>query len=150
MKEISMRFMMVVILKGYETAAPETVPNAKTAAKMMEYNRSLQKAGVLLGLDGLLPLSIGARVAYTDGKATVTDGPFAEAKEIIGGYWTIQVRSREEAIEWAKRAPMADHEIIEVRQIYEMGDFPIVVEKEVVRKAAEGFEEFQNPTAVKA
>jgi hypothetical protein len=68
--------------------------------------------------------STGARVSYTDGKATVTDGPFAEAKEAIGGYWIIQVRSREEAIEWARRAPMVNNEIIEVRQIYEMGDFP--------------------------
>jgi hypothetical protein len=129
-----MRFMMMVIPKGYETAAPDRVPDAKAVAKMMEYNRSLQKAGVLLALDGLLPPSTGARVAYTDGKATVTDGPFAEAKEVIGGYWIIQVRSREEAIEWAKRAPMSNHKIIEVRQIFETVDFPADVQK-----AAEDF-----------
>lgn len=80
-----MRFMMMVIPKGYETAAPDAVPSAEAVAKMMEYNKSLQKAGVLLALDGLYPPSTGARVAYTDGNVTVTDGPFAEAKEVIGG-----------------------------------------------------------------
>jgi hypothetical protein len=130
-----MRFMMMVIPKGYETAAPDTVPDAKAVARMMEYNRSLQKAGVLLALDGLLPPSTGARVAYTDGKATVTDGPFAEAREVIGGYWIIQVRSREEAIEWARRAPMSNHEKIEVRQIFETVDFPTDLQNAAAAKA---------------
>jgi hypothetical protein len=133
-----MRFMMIVIPKGYESAAPDAVPDAATVSKMMEYNKSLQQAGILLGLDGLLPPSTGARISYANGKATVTDGPFPEAKEVIGGYWMIQVRSREEAIEWAKRAPMANNEIIEVRQVHEMSDFP-----EDVQKAAEGFEGLQ-------
>ena len=137
-----MRFMMIVIPKGYETAAGDAVPSAEDAAKMMEYNKSLQKAGVLLGLDGLLPPSTGARVSYTDGKATVTDGPFAEAKEAIGGYWIIQARSREEAIEWARRAPMSNKEIIEVRQIFEMSDFPADVQK-----AADGYTELPNAAA---
>ena len=140
-----MRFMMMMIPKEYETAAPHYVPDAKAVAKMMENNKSLQKAGVLLALDGLLPPSTGARVSYTDGKATVTDGPFAEAKEAIGGYWIIQVRSREEAIEWAKRVPASNNGIIEVRQIQEMADFP-----EDVRKAAEGFEKLPNAAAAKA
>jgi hypothetical protein len=140
-----MRFMMIVIPKGYESAAPDAVPSAKAVAKMMEYNKSLQKAGVLLALDGLFPPSTGARISYSEGKATVTDGPFAEAKEAIGGYWIIQVRSREEAIEWAKRAPMSNNEIIEVRQIHEMGDFP-----EDVQQAAEGFESLPNSAAAKA
>ncbi len=140
-----MRFMMVVIPKGYETAAADAAPGAEAVAKMMEYNKNLQKAGVLLGFDGLLPPSTGARVSYTDGKATVTDGPFAEAKEVIGGYWILQVRSREEAIEWAKRAPMANKEIIEVRQICERCDFPADVQK-----AAEGFEELPNAAAQNA
>src|ERR1700678_2289054 len=100
----SMRFMMMVIPEGYGSPAPDAVPTAVAVAKMMEYNRSLQKAGVLLALDGLFPPSTGARISYKDGKPTVTDGPFAESKEVIGGYWIIQVRSREEAIEWAKRA----------------------------------------------
>ena len=128
----AMRFMMMVI---YESAAPDAVPTAEAIAKMMEYNKALQKAGVLLALDGLLPPSTGTRISYADGKATVTDGPFAETKEVIGGYWIIQVRSREEAIEWTRRAPMSNNEVIEVRQIHEMPDFP-----EDVQKVAEGFE----------
>ena len=139
-----MRFMMMVIPKGYETATADAAPSAEAVARMMEYNKSLQKAGVLLGLDGLFPPSTGARVCYTDGKATVTDGPFAEAKEAVGGYWIIQVRSREEAIEWARRAPMSNNEIIEVRQIHEMGDVPADVQK-----AAEGFEQLPNAAAQK-
>ena len=139
-----MRFMMIVIPKGYETAAPDAAPSPEAVSKMMEYNKSLQKAGVLLALDGLLPPSTASRISFANGKATVTDGPFAEAKEAIGGYWTIQVRSREEAIEWARRAPMADNEIIEVRQIQAMSDFP-----EHVQKAAEGFENLVNASATR-
>lgn len=131
-----MRFMMLVIPKGYETATPGTMPDAAAVEKMMKYNESLQKAGVLLALDGLHPPSTGARVSFQGGKARVTDGPFAEAKEVIGGYWMIQVKSREEAIEWASRAPMGDNEMIEVRQVQEMSDFP-----PDVQAAAAGFEE---------
>jgi len=132
-----MRFMMMVIPEGYESAAaaPAPVPCAEAVAKVMEYNKALQKAGVLLALDYLFPPSTGTRVSYADGKATVTDGPFAETREVIGGYWIIQVRSREEAIEWAKRAPMSNNEVIEVRQIREMPDFP-----EDVQTVAEGLE----------
>jgi hypothetical protein len=140
-----MRFMMIVIPKGYESAAPDAVRGAEAVGRMMTYNKSLQQAGVLLALDGLLPPSTGARISFSDGKATVTDGPFAEAKEVIGGYWIIQARSREEAIEWARRAPMSNDEIIEVRQIHEMGDFP-----EDVQKAAEGFEHPPTSAAPKA
>jgi hypothetical protein len=114
-----MRFMMLVIPKGYERAAPDTRPNADQVAEMMNYNESLAKAGVLLSLDGLQPPSAGVRVSFSGGKPKVTDGPFAEAKECVGGYWMIQVKSREEAIEWAKRAPMAGNETIEVRQVTE-------------------------------
>jgi hypothetical protein len=127
-----MRFMMILIPKGYESAAPDAIPSAEAAAKMMEYNKALHKAGVLLACDGLLPPSAGARISYSDGKATVTDGPFAEAKEVIGGYWIIQVRSREEAIEWFRRAPIANNDIVEVRQFFEMPD------SEDVQRAAEG------------
>jgi hypothetical protein len=131
-----MRFMLIVIPKGYENAAPDAAPSAEAVAKMMKYNESLKSAGVLLALDGLLPPSTGARVSFADGGPKVTDGPFPDVKEPIGGYWMIQARSREEAIEWAKRAPMSANEIIEVRQIQEMSDFP-----EDVQKAAEGFSE---------
>lgn len=126
-----MRFMMIMIPKGYESAAPDSRPSLEAIMKMREYNQSLQKAGVLLALDGLLPPSMGARISHADGKVTVTDGPFAEAKEVIGGYWIIQVHSREEAIEWAKRAPIADNEIIEVRQFFELADFPEDVQKAI-------------------
>lgn len=131
-----MRFMMLMIPKGYETAAPGTMPDAKAVEKMMAYNESLQKAGVLLALDGLHPPSMGARVSFSGGRPTVTDGPFAETKEILGGYWMIRVNSKEEAIEWAKRCPAGDNEIIEVRQVQEFEDFP-----EDVQQAASGFEE---------
>jgi hypothetical protein len=125
-----MRFMMLMIPKGYETAAPGTMPDdAKRIAAMMKYNESLQKAGVLLALDGLHPPSMGARVSFAGGKPKVTDGPFAEAKEVLGGYWMIQVKSREEAIEWAKRCPASDNEVIEVRQVQEVSDFPAAVQE---------------------
>jgi hypothetical protein len=133
-----MRFMMLVIPKGYETAPPDAAPSPEAVAKMMEYNKSLQQAGILVGLEGLFPPSTGARVSFAGGKPTATDGPFPETKEVIGGYWMIQVGSREEAIEWAKRAPMASNEIIEVRRVQEMSDFP-----QDVQKAAEGFAELQ-------
>jgi hypothetical protein len=124
-----MRFMMLMIPKGYETAAPGTMPDAKAVEAMMKYNESLQKAGVLLALDGLHPPSMGARVSFAGGKPTVTDGPFAEAKEVLGGYWMIQVRSKEEAIQWASRCPAGDNEIIEIRQVQEFADFPEDIQK---------------------
>ena len=124
-----MRFMMLMIPKGYETAAPGAMPDAKAVAAMMKYTEELQKAGVLLALDGLHPPSMGARVSFAGGKAKVTDGPFAEAKEVLGGYWMIQVKSKEEAIAWAKRCPMPDGDIVEVRQVQEFEDFPPEVQK---------------------
>ena len=131
-----MRFMMLMIPKGYEKAAPGTAPDAKAVAPMMKYNEALQKAGVLLALDGLHPPSMGARVTFPGGKPKVTDGPFAEAKEVLGGYWMIQVKSKEEAIEWARRCPGSEHQVIEIRQVQEMSDFP-----PDVQKAAAGFPE---------
>jgi len=133
-----MRFMMLMIPKGYETAEPGTMPDAEIVAAMMRYNESLQKAGVLLALDGLHPPSMGARVSFPGGKPKVTGGPFAEAKEVLGGYWMIQVKSREEAIEWASRCPGSENEVIEVRQVQEMEDFPADVQE-----AAAGFAEMQ-------
>ncbi|HET8625259.1 MAG TPA: YciI family protein [Gemmatimonadales bacterium] len=130
--------MMLMIPKGYENAAPGTVPDAAAVAAMMKYNQSLQQAGVLLALDGLHPPSMGARVSFPDGKPKVTDGPFAEAKEVLGGYWMIDVKSRDEAIEWAKRCPASPNEVIEVRQVQEMSDFP-----PDVQAAAAGFPELQ-------
>ena len=124
-----MRFMMVVIPKGYEKAKPGAMPDAKLVAEMSTYNESLQKAGVLLSMEGLHPPSMGARVSFAGGKPKVTDGPFTESKEVIGGFWIIQVKSKAEAIEWAKRCPMPDDEIVEVRQVQEFEDFPEDVQK---------------------
>ncbi len=135
-----MRFMMIMIPKGYEQAKPGTLPDAKAVEGMMKYNEALQKAGILLALDGLHPPSMGARVSFAGGKPKVTDGPFAEAKEVIGGYWMIQVKSKEEAIQWAMRCPGGDNETIEIRQVQEFSDFPADVQQ-----AAAGFEELRSP-----
>jgi len=134
--------MLLVIPKGYAMAAPGTMPDAKLVEKMMAYNKSLADAGVLLGLEGLHPPSMGARVAFSGGKAKVTEEPLAEAKEVVGGYWMVQVRSKAEAIEWASRAPMADGDMIEIRQVQEMSDFPADV-----KKAAAGFTDLQAQSA---
>jgi hypothetical protein len=131
-----MRFMMVVIPKGYEKARPGAMPDAKLVAEMSKYNESLQKAGVLLSMEGLHPPSMGARVSFAGGKPKVTDGPFTEAKEVIGGFWIIQVKSKAEALEWAKRCPMPDDEIIEIRQVQEFEDFPEDVQKAAASEPA--------------
>jgi hypothetical protein len=123
------RSMMLMIPKGYEQAARGTMPDANAVAAMMQFNESLQKAGVLLALDGLHPPSMGARVSFSGGKPTVTNGPFAEAKEMLGGYWMIEVASKEEAIEWASRCPASDNEVIEVRQVQEFSHFPADVQE---------------------
>jgi len=137
--------MMLMIPGGYETAAPGTMPDPKAVEAMMKYNEELQRAGVLLALDGLHPPSTGVRVSFASGRPVVTDGPFAEAKEVVGGYWMIQVKSREEAIEWAKRCPGSPSEVVEVRQVMEMEDFP-----EDVKKAAAGFTELKEKAAQQA
>jgi len=96
---------------------------------MSKYNETLKQAGVLLSLDGLHPPSAGARVRFPGGKPKVTDGPFSEAKEVVGGYWIIQVKSKEEAVEWACRCPGSGNETIEVRQIFDMEDYSPEVKK---------------------
>lgn len=134
-----MRFMMLMIPKGYETAAPGTMPEDMAALEaMMAYNRSLQEAGVLVSCDGLHPPSMGARVTFENGKPRVTDGPFAEAKEVLGGYWIIDVPSRQAAIDWATRCPGSPNEIVEVRQIQEMDDWP-----DDMQDSISGFETMQ-------
>jgi hypothetical protein len=107
------------------------MPDAKAVAAMMKYNESLKKAGVLLGLDGLHPPSMGARVSFSGGRPLVTDGPFIETREVIGGYWMIQVNSKAEAVQWASRCPASDNEVIEVRQVQELSDFPPDVQEAV-------------------
>jgi hypothetical protein len=127
-----MRFMMLM----FPSANAETgvMPDPKLMAAMMKYNEDLTKAGVLLALDGLQPTSKGARVRFSGGKARVSDGPFTEAKEVVGGYWLIQAKSKEEAVEWASRCPAPDGEMIEVRQVFEMTDFPPEVRDEGAEK----------------
>jgi hypothetical protein len=137
-----MRFMMLMIPKGYEKATPGTLPDPKAVETMMKYNEELQKAGVLLALEGLHPPSMGARVSFADGKTKVTDGPFAEATEVLGGFWMIQVKSKEEAIEWAKRCPGSPNEVVEVRQVMEMDDFA-----GDAKKAAAGYTELKEQAA---
>lgn len=118
-----MRFMMLMY-PGIDTTAEGWEPSAEDVAAMSRYNEELTKAGALLSLDGLRPPSEGARVSFAGGTPTVTDGPFAETKEVIGGYWLIQVSSNEEAIEWASRCPANPGDMIEVRRVFEMEDFP--------------------------
>jgi len=118
-----MRFMM--LMYPGEKAEQQALPDDKAVAEMMKYNEDLKKAGVLLALDGLQPTSKGARIRFQGRKRTVTDGPFTESKEVLGGYWLIQVSSKEEAVEWAKRCPATDGEMIEIRQVFELSDFGI-------------------------
>jgi hypothetical protein len=117
-----MRFMMFMY-PGIEDEA-DWGPSPEAVAAMGKYNEELTKAGVLLALDGLHPPTEGARVAFADGKHTVKDGPFSEAKEVIGGYWLIQAKDKEEAVQWASRVPARDGDTVEVRRVYEMSDFP--------------------------
>jgi len=119
-----MRFMMLMIPLGYETAPPDVKLDPERVSAMMKYNEALKDAGVLITLDGLHPPSMGARVSFPGGQPLVTDGPFTEAKEVLGGYWMIEVASREEAIAWARKCPASSNEIIEIRQVQEMSDFP--------------------------
>lgn len=137
-----MRFMMIMFPKDYENAKPGWVPDLRSIETMRKYNEQLQQAGVLLALDGLTPPStMSARVTFKNGKSTVTDGPFAEAKEVVGGYWVIEVKSRQEALEWASRIPGRDTEMVEVRRLFDITDFPADVQKrlgELEEQSAEG------------
>ena len=131
-----MRFMMLMIPLGYESAPAKLELDPERVAAMMRYNQALKDAGVLITLEGLHPLAAGARVKFVTGEPIVIDGPFTEAKEVIGGFWMIEVASREEAIAWAKQCPASDNEIIEIRQVQEMTDF-----SDEVQQAAAGFAE---------
>ncbi len=122
-----MRFMMFMYPSD-ESEQPGAMPSADDVAQMMKFNEELAKAGVLIALDGLHPTSAGARISFPGGKARVSDGPFSESKEIIGGYWMIQCKTREEAVEWAKRVPSKGTKFVEVRQVFEMSEFPADVQ----------------------
>lgn len=122
-----------------EQAGEDFAPPAEAVEAMMKFNEELAEAGALITLDGLHPPTRGARVSFKGETPSVTDGPFAEAKEVIGGYWVIDVNSKDEAIEWAKKCPAAEGDVIEIRQVFEEEDFP-----EDVRQAAD------NPAVKKA
>jgi hypothetical protein len=125
-----MRFMMLLIPGGYAEAKPGMVPDAADMAPMLAYTAELQRAGVLLSIDGLHPPSEGVRVRFHGGRTKVTDGPFAEAKEVVGGYWMIDVKSQQEAVEWARRCPAGDGDLIEIRQVHELVEFPADIQAE--------------------
>ena len=131
-----MRFMMFIFPKVYQPDTPPAeragegfAPSAESVARMMKFNEELAKAGALISLDGLHPISKGARVAFSGGKPRLTDGPLIKAKEVIGGYWMIDMKSKEEAVEWAKRVPAQEGDMIEIRQVFEVSDFPPEVQK---------------------
>jgi hypothetical protein len=116
-----MRFM--VIVKASKESEAAVLPSQEILEKMGKFNEELVNAGVMLAGEGLHPSSRGARVKFSGSQRTVTDGPFAETKELIAGFWLWQVRSKEEAIEWLKRAPFDDGAEVEIRQVFEMQEF---------------------------
>jgi hypothetical protein len=137
-----MRFMMIMVPKVYQPDTPSDerakegfAPSAEDVARMTRFNEELAKSGALIALDGLHPVSPGARITFVGGKPKVIEGLHAGAKEVIGGYWMIEAKSKEEAVGWARRCPASDGDVIEVRQVFEMSEFP-----EEVRKTAD------NPT----
>lgn len=129
-----MRFLMFMIPN---VSDDEWGPTPEMVAAMTRYNQELSKAGVLLSLEGLHSSSEAARVRFGGAGPTVTDGPFAEAKEVVGGFWMIQARSREEAVEWARRCPAGDGDVIEIRQVQELDEFPPEIQA-AVAAATEG------------
>ncbi len=136
-----MRFMMIV--KANADTEASKMPSMELLEAMGKFNEEMVKAGVMLAGEGLQASSKGAKVIFKPGqKPAAVDGPFSETKELIAGFWMIQVKSKEEAIQWATRCPASKNEIIEVRQIQEMTDFPAEVQK-----AAEGFTEMQTRNA---
>ena len=116
-----MRFM--VIVKANEDSESGILPDEKILTEMGKFNEELVKAGVMLDGAGLHPSSKGARIRFAGGKPSVSDGPFTESKEVVGGFWMIQVKSKEEAVEWLKRCPVVGDEMIEIRQVFEAEDF---------------------------
>ena len=131
-----MRFMMLMIPRVYQPGAPPGqragegfAPSAEAVTRMMKFNEELANAGALIALDGLHPSTRGARVAFHGGKPEVSDGPFTDAKGVIGGYWLIEAKSKDEAVGWARRCPASDGDVIEVRQVFDESDFPADVRK---------------------
>ncbi len=129
-----MRYMMLMIPQVYQgkkglKIAADFAPPAEDVAKMMKYNEDLAKAGVLIGLEGLHPAATGARVLFSEGKNRVTNGAFSDAKDVLGGYWIIDVKSKEEAVSWARRCPAQDGDVVEIRKVFEASEFPPEVQR---------------------
>ncbi len=132
-----MRFMMLMIPRVYqgregEKLGKDFAPGADDVAKMSRFNEDLAKAGALIALDGLHPATEAIRVSFHAGRPNATKGPFPQAKDVLGGYWIIDVKSKDEAVNWAQRVPAEDGDVIEIRQIFDMSEFP-----DDVRKAGE-------------
>ena len=123
-----MRFMMLLPAPA-QALEKFAVPSPDIVLPMRKFNQDMAKAGVLLAAEGLHPTSKGTRLRVSGGKPVITDGPFAEAKEVIAGFWIIQVKSKEEAVEWAKRCPLPENGLIEIRQVFEDRDFPPDLQK---------------------
>ncbi|ULA59423.1 MAG: hypothetical protein LZF60_130027 [Nitrospira sp.] len=128
-----MRFLIFMIPAVYQPKIGEKIeadftPDAEMMAKMGQFNEELKKAGALLSLDGLQPLTTGARLVFSQGKASITDGSLVEAKEVVGGYWMLQAKSKQQVVDWMKRCPAQDGDVIEIRQVFEMPDFPAEVQ----------------------
>ena len=143
-----MRFMVI----GKATAESEkegALPDPRLMAEMGKYNEELMKAGVVLAMDGLHPSSKGKRITFTGAKPTITDGPFAETKELVGGFWIWQVRNIEEAVEWLKRSPFGPGAEVEIRQIFEMEDFAPILSEEQIQHKVKLRAELPNQTAKK-
>ncbi|MGC1382457.1 MAG: YciI family protein [Candidatus Acidiferrales bacterium] len=126
-----MRYMMIMYPRDYAKAKPGFVPDNEAIQRMSKYNEELAKARVLVTLDGLTPpATMSARVTFPGGKSNVSDGPFPESKEVVGGFWIISVNSPEEAKQWASRIPGSENEMVEVRRFYDASDFdPETVKK---------------------
>lgn len=130
-----MRFMMLMIPGGYADAKPGTMPDPKDVERMTRFNEELANSGAMLGGEGLHPPAMGARVTYKGGKPLVTDGPFPEVREVLGGYWMIKVKDRAEAIAWAKKIPAGPDDIVEIRQVQEIEEWPEDVQRDEKRIA---------------
>ena len=115
---------VMVVVKASKDSEAGILPGPELLAKMGKYNEELHKAGILLAMEGLQSSAKGKRVKFGDGKRIVTDGPFAETKELIGGFWLWKVKSMDEAVDWLKRAPFDGGTEVEIRQIFELQDFP--------------------------
>jgi hypothetical protein len=139
-----MRFMIIV--KSTPDTEAGKLPSSEAIAIMGRYNEELISSGILLAAEGLQPSDKGARIKFQDGKTTVVHGPFAEARELVGGFWIIQVKSRDEALAWARKAPMQDGDELELRQVFEASDFPVdEVSAEHIRKEQDWRDANQKP-----